>query len=125
MENLKQILDAHVKWVNNKTGGVCADLENANLKGAYLEGANLEGANLEGADLELAYLKNANLPIFCKWAFSVIDGKIQIGCKTKSIEEWETFFNSEEVYSTPRNTPEFKQIKAVYLAHKAYLEALK
>ena len=105
MENLKQILDAHCKWANNETGGVRA---------------NLEGADLEGADLIGAYL-----PMFCKWAFSVIDGKIQIGCKTKSIEDWETFFNSDEVYSTPRNTPEFKQIKAVYLANKAYLEALK
>jgi hypothetical protein len=64
------------------------------------------------------------VPIFCKWSHSVICDKIQIGCKDKTIEEWDLFFASKEVYSTKRNTEDFKQIQAVYEAYKAYLNFL-
>jgi hypothetical protein len=111
-----------------------ANLEGANLGGAYLGGANLYSANLssanlysanlEGANLSSANLGGARIPIFCKWAHSIVDGKIKIGCKVKSIEEWETFFNSAEVYATERNTQDFKQIRAVFESYKAYLNVL-
>jgi len=63
--------------------------------------------------------------MYCKWSHGIIDGKIKIGCKVKTIEEWEAFLNSDEVIETPRNTPEFKQIEAVIRAHIAYLTTLK
>jgi hypothetical protein len=89
--------------------------ENANLYGANLENANLRGANLEGA----------NLPIFSKWSVGIIDNKIiKIGCKEKTISDWDSFFASEEEFDTKRGTAEFKQIEAMYLAHKAYLTHL-
>jgi hypothetical protein len=75
----------------------------------------------------LSLVKNkeeANLPIYCKWIHSIIGNKIQIGCKTKTIKEWDMFFASEKVYSTQRNTEEFKQIEAVYESYKAYLNFL-
>jgi hypothetical protein len=97
-----------------------ANLENANLRGANLENANLRGANLRGANLE-----NANLPIFSKWSVGIIDNKIiKIGCKEKTISDWDSFFASEEEFDTKRGTAEFKQIEAMYLAHKAYLTHL-
>ena len=112
-----------------------ANLEGANLRGAYLEDADLEGANLEnanlrganlrGANLRGAYLENANLPIFSKWSVGIIDNKIiKIGCKEKTISDWDSFFASEEEFDTKRGTAEFKQIEAMYLAHKAYLTHL-
>ena len=102
-----------------------ANLEGADLRGADLEGANLYGANLYGANLEGAKNKEqAYLPIFCKWSNAIIGDKIKIGCKEKTIEEWDLFFASDETYETDRNTEDFKQIKAVYLAYKAYLKHL-
>ena len=88
----------------------------ADLIGANLIGANLSGANLIGAEnIETAYL-----PIFCKWTPSIIGNKIKIGCKEKTIEEWDYFFSSNETFETSRDTEQFKQIEAVYLAYKAY-----
>jgi len=104
-----------------KDAVVQAVKEGANLRGANLEGANLRGANLRGAkNKEQAYL-----PMFCKWSNAIIGDKIKIGCKEKTIEEWDLFFASDETYETDRNTEDFKQIQAVYLAYKAYLTHLK
>ena len=56
---LKNILDKHLKWLRNESGG-----ERADLSGADLYGANLCGANLSRANLELDLL-NKFLPICC------------------------------------------------------------
>ena len=107
-----------------------ADLSNANLSNADLSGANLSNANLSNADLRYANLSGAKnkesayLPVFCKWHHCLIGYKIKIGCKEKTIKEWDSFFASEEEYETKRNTDEFKQIEAVYNAYKAYLQTL-
>ena len=120
---------------------VGADLKGANLVGADLKGANLRYADLEGADLRNSNLVGANLvnsnlvgadlkgaknkettilPIFCKWSYGIKGDLIIIGCKQKTIEEWDIWFNSNDEYSTSRGTEEFKQIQAVYNALRAY-----
>ena len=107
-----------------------ADLNCADLSSADLSSADLSCANLRSADLNCANLidsKNkelAKLPIYCKWSSSIIGNKIQIGCKTMTIEEWDLFFESLEEFQTKRGTQEFKQIQAVYLANKSYLTFL-
>ena len=98
-----------------------ANLYNANLINVNLENANLEDANLRNANLEYAKNKeNAILPIFCKWRYGIKGDLIMIGCKQKTIEEWDIWFNSNEEYSTRRNTDDFKQIEAVYNSLKSY-----
>lgn len=92
---------------------------------AIKENIPLSSADLNSADLNSADLRSADLPIYCKWGHSIQDNKIKIGCKLKSIEEWDLFFDSNEVYETKRNTEDFKQIQAVYLAYKAYLTHIK
>ena len=62
--------------------------------------------------------------LICKWSNSIKGDKIQIGCKEKTIEEWDAFFSSTETYSTERDTEDFKQIEAVYRAYKAYYQHL-
>ena len=52
-QELKSILDEHVKWLNDK-GGCRADLRSADLRSANLCGADLRSANLSGADLRSA-----------------------------------------------------------------------
>lgn len=42
IENLKEILEKHKKWLNKEEGG-----EQANLSGAHLSGANLSGADID------------------------------------------------------------------------------
>lgn len=81
----------------------------ANLEGAYLKGANLEGANL---------------PIYCNWSVFIVGDKIKIGCKEKTIEEWEQWFKSSEEFSTKRGTPEFKRIEGMFNAYAAYYKTV-
>jgi uncharacterized protein YjbI with pentapeptide repeats len=103
-----------------------ANLEGANLRGANLIDANLIGANLRDANLEGANLEDAiKVPMYCKWPHGITKANlIHIGCEERTIEDWDKFFESNETLSTERNTPEFKQIEAVYLAYKAYLTHL-
>ena len=65
------------------------------------------------------------VPIFCKWSLGITEGMIHIGCEKRTIEEWDEFFAGDTIIKTQRNTDEFKQIKAVYNAYKAYLLAFK
>ena len=63
---LKNILESHILWLNDSESGKRADLSyvdlcDANLGGANLCGANLCCANLRGANLRWASLRGANL----------------------------------------------------------------
>jgi hypothetical protein len=70
-EQIKDVLDKHMKWLNDEDSGEKANLHGANLhgadlswadlSGADLSKANLHGANLIGADLSKANLHGANL----------------------------------------------------------------
>ena len=60
-EVIKTILNKHLLWLKDETGGECADLRSANLSGADLSGASLRSANLSGADLRSANLSGAYL----------------------------------------------------------------
>ena len=69
--NLKDVLELHKKWLEDKKDGKRAnlsyedlsnvDFSNLNLRCIFLKGANLEGANFKGADLAYADLTDANL----------------------------------------------------------------
>ena len=65
-QELKNILDKHLKWLRGEYGGKRANLSGANLSRADLSGAdlsraNLSRANLSGADLPMANLFRADL----------------------------------------------------------------
>ena len=60
-EQLKVVLELHVKWLKFEPDGKRANLRGANLYGANLRGANLQDANLYGANLYGANLRGANL----------------------------------------------------------------
>ena len=63
IKNLNEILEKHLKWLNNENGGERADLSGADLRGADLRIADLSGANLRIADLSGANLRIADLRI--------------------------------------------------------------
>ena len=58
---LKEILEKHNKWLNNKDGGEKANLSGADLRWADLRWADLRWADLRGADLSGADLRGADL----------------------------------------------------------------
>ena len=96
-----------------------ADLQGADLQGAYLQGADLQGADLQGADLQ-----GADLPIFCKWGHYIREGKIHIGCESKTSEEWIKWLESDKEYETKRGTLEFKRIEATIRAYCSYVDVM-
>ena len=131
------LINANLEYANLRNVNLeYANLENANLINANLRNANLRNADLRNSNLENADLRNANLenvknketailPIFCKRNYGIKGDLIKIGCVEKTIEQWDLWFDSEEEYSTSRNTKDFKQIQAVYNALKAYYLTLK
>ena len=58
---LKDILEKHKLWLENKPGGIQANLYKADLSGADLSRANLSEADLYGANLSRANLSEADL----------------------------------------------------------------
>ena len=108
----------------------CADLSGANLRNANLRGANLRNANLNfadliGADLSGADTTSTKLPIYSRWAFSIENENLNIGCKSKTFSEWKEWFEeSEEEFSTERNTEDFKRLQAMFYAYEAYYNFL-
>ena len=60
-EELKEILELHKKWLDNKEDGVRANLSYANLRSANLSSADLRYANLRYANLSSADLRDADL----------------------------------------------------------------
>jgi len=61
VQEIKEILDVHDKWLHDEDGGERADLQGADLRGADLRGADLQGADLRRADLRGADLQGADL----------------------------------------------------------------
>ena len=65
-DEIKTVLELHVKWLKCEEGESradlrCADLSDTNLRGANLRSANLRGADLRGADLRDTNLRDTNL----------------------------------------------------------------
>lgn len=77
-------------------------------------------ANLHSADLSSAFITPHS-----KWLTGIKNNLIKIGCKEKTIEEWDLWFAGDEVFSTKRGTKEFAKIQANYLAVKAYVMFMK
>jgi len=107
-----------------------AHLRSANLRSANLSYANLSYANLRSADLSYANLSSADLiDTFIgptsKWCVGMKNDLIKIGCKEKSIEDWDIWFAGTEEYSTKRGTKEFAMIQAHYESVKAYVLFMK
>jgi hypothetical protein len=49
-----------------------------------------------------------------KWVVYYKKGIVKIGCKIKTIEEWDLFFASTEVFETARDSLAFNQIYKTY-----------
>ena len=111
-----------------------SNLSHSNLSGSDLRGSNLSGSNLSGSNLSGSDLRGSKMPIYSKWNISIIaliplpklitDYEIKIGCKQKSIENWDIWFSGTDTFDTPRNTESFIRINAQYIATREYLKFL-
>ena len=128
LKTLKEALkeDIDLKYVNLSNADLSgADLSGADLRYANLSNADLSGAKLRYADLNGSDTTNTRLPIYSKWDFSIENDSLNIGCKTKTFSEWKKWFEeSEEEFSTERNTEDFKRIQAMFYAYEAYYNFL-
>ena len=61
IDNLKEVLEKHKKYLNNEEDGERADLSYADLRSADLSKADLSDADLRSADLRSADLRSADL----------------------------------------------------------------
>ena len=61
MEELRKVLDLHEKWVRKESGGICANLQGADLRGTDLWDVDLQGTSLRGTSLRDANLRGASL----------------------------------------------------------------
>lgn len=117
--------------INDASVNRLTDFSNADLRGAFLIRVNLKGVSLKGAILNGAYITKTKINqahkvgIYCKWTHGITDGKINVGCESRTAEEWKAFFKSDDIIETRRGAEEFTQIKAVVFAYIAYLEILK
>jgi hypothetical protein len=118
-----------------------ANLRGANLRGANLRGANLRGADLCGADLCGADLCGADLPLYCRWAVTVKNNIISIGCQSRTIEEWDLTWlpiaapdevraaianpgHADRSFVSDMEIADVMRVRANYLAARAYVIAL-
>jgi uncharacterized protein YjbI with pentapeptide repeats len=103
---------ANLRYANLQS----ADLQSANLQSANLQSANLQSANLRYADLQYANLRYADLryadlqsadlhdhkqaqsPLQLtglKWPVLISDKSMQIGCKTRTMQQWREISDAE------------------------------
>lgn len=56
---------------------------------------------------------------YCKWRITVFEKTIKIGCKEKTTEEWDDFFENNETYETSTETREYGMIRSSFEMAKA------
>ena len=61
VEQLKRILELHIRYLKGQTGGRCANLQNADLSGYVLDTVDLQTMKASGIRLVEAKLRKANL----------------------------------------------------------------
>ena len=79
-----------------------------------------EGGRWEGGRWEDGIWKGGR----CKWNVFINSNRqtIHIGCKEKSVEDWDEWFKSNDTYETNRDTEQFKRIYNAYLVARFRLE---
>ena len=60
-KELKEILEKHLKWLQNEAGGERADLRGSNLRGSDLSNCDLRGSDLSNSDLRYCDFSNSDL----------------------------------------------------------------
>ena len=76
--DLVDALDRHSQWLQNKIGGIPADLALQNLYGCDLTGVKLHRAKLTGVDFSQAILLRADLSGTDMFGANLLNAKLQM-----------------------------------------------
>ena len=97
----------------------------ANCRRLIWRGGEFRGGEFSGGVFSDGVFSGGFMMPVAIWTSGVSPtGRVKIGCKEKSIPEWDEWFASDDVYSTKRGTEQFKRIHAQYLALRAYAVAM-
>ena len=103
-------------------GGVWKDgrWENGKWKCGIWKGGLWENGSWEGGIWE----GGISSPTRCKWHVLIDskENKIHIGCESRTVEEWDAFFASDDTIETERDTEQFRRIEKAYKVAKYALE---
>lgn len=89
-------------------------------KGLWYDGIWEDGIWMDGTWYRGTWLGGLEYNFRCKHKIGINckTNQIKIGCKIKTIKEWDKWFAGKETYETERNTEEFKLIYENYLKAK-------
>jgi len=83
------------------------------------------GGTWHGGDWRGGIWRGGASAIRCKWSVrSETDGRISIGCKTKTRKAWNAWFAGKQAYSTERDTWGFASIYGAFKAHCAWVDTV-
>jgi hypothetical protein len=102
------------------------------FRGGYFLGGEFLGGEFLGGEFRGGYFLGGEflggvMNPHCKWRVCGVmpDGRVKIGCKEKTMEEWDAWFAGTEEFETKRGTKDFAKIHAMFLSLKAYVIFLK
>ena len=84
------------------------------MNGIWHNGTWKFGIWYNGVKLKVKYVFSTN----CKWKITYSDTEINIGCTSKTIDEWVTWLDTDEVFETPRDSEQFIPIRNAILTIK-------
>jgi len=87
-EELKAILDRHVKFLRGEPDGEQADLSYSDLSYSDLSGSNLSDSNLSYSNLRRSKSGSLCRMDFGGWSICIREDKTAIGCKTMDNSFW-------------------------------------
>ena len=143
---MSKLVDESGKYIGPLSVGGDLDLRNTKItelpdnlsvgRSLYLRNTGITELpdNLSvGGDLDLRNTKITELPdnlsvgrslYLGQWSmrYSSETGLFHIGCKDKTIKEWDEWFAGDEEYETKRGTDEFKKIEWAYGVVKDWLK---
>jgi uncharacterized protein YjbI with pentapeptide repeats len=97
-----------------------------NFRGGNFFGGDFLGGNFFGGDFFGGDFLGGLMIPHCKWVYGQdCDGKIIIGCKRKTIQEWEEWFAGTEEFDSKRGSEDFKKIQACFEATKTFMNFMK
>lgn len=125
-ENLDEILENHVKWLQND-GGERADLKKADLRGADLRGADLSDADLSGANLPTGIYQIVGVGSYYRCTtYDSINDRVICGCWNDNAGNHLDSFarRIEQIYGTEGEDPDLEYYTE-YMSMVNFFKAMK
>ena len=109
--DLSEVLRLHGMYLRGESGGVYANLSEADIRGADICKADLRGADICGADLSEAIDGSIARLDFGGWSICVRSSTTSIGCQSHVNESWLAWSpESPEIAAMHDDAPEWWRV---------------